>query len=221
MTIRFDRVPFVGWLLILAAALFTLSCERYAYAGEPGGVTTSLLGWKLVVLDHDGTAYRKGGDLFGGRVISSMDLKGGLHLGLRGDATALTADDVKNPALWRSVESYLALSRPFPIGGGFTAGPAVMAGTLMPITTEASWSSRATFGGGLRVSRGRSWAYAMAGPNGAADERAPNAGHPVRFLGAAQVELGRVALLGDYVSGPGGFARGGLGFRVPVPWGAK
>lgn len=218
------RTPISFWIgvVVLAAfvfALFWAACPA-ADAAEPvPHMTTALYAWKLAVLDRDGQAYRRGGDLFGGRAIASMDLRGGLHLGLRGDASALSGFDLQNPGTWRSLEGYGALSRPF-AAGSITVGPALMAGALVPVTTAATWSSRPTWGGGVRVGQGWSWLYVLAGKNGAADERAFGA-TPMRLLMAGHVELHRVALVGDFVSGPGGFARGGLALRIPIPFGAK
>lgn len=215
------RTPPVAWLAfaVIAAlilgfiALASPSCD----GAEAGKVTTQAFAWKLFVIDRDGEAYRRGGDLFGGRVQASVDLPAGLHFGARGDASALSADfDFSNPGTYRTLEGYCAVSRPFG-APRFTYGPAVMGGALVPVSTEAAWSSRATWGGGLRIGHASSWVYLLAGQNGAADERALAGGHPVRFLGAGHVDLGRFALVGDLVTGPGGFARGGLAFRVPVP----
>jgi len=219
------RTAPILWVILAAVALSVASCwVMNLSAAEPApSVDVSLLGWKLFVLDHDGTAYRRGGDLFGGRAIASMDLKAGLHLGLRGDASALSADfDLANPGTYRTLEGYGALSRPFAFGR-FTAGPALIAGALVPVTTDdtaAAWASKPTWGGGARLAIGRSWLYLMAGTNGAADERAPGAS-PIRLLLAGQIEWNRVALVADFVSGPGGFARGGIAYRLPIPWGEQ
>jgi len=221
------RTPTSFWVaLALCAAVIgsvlTLMCAPLEGAEPAPRVDVALLGWKLFVMDHDGASYQRGADLFGGRAVASMDLKAGLHLGLRGDASALSAEfDPVSPSTYgtvRTLEGYGALSRPFAFGA-WTAGPAVMVGALVPVSTETSWASKPTAGGGLRIGFGRSWAYVLAGPNGAADERAPGTS-PVRLLVAGQIEWKRFALVGDFVSGPGGFARGGVAYRVPIPFGA-
>lgn len=218
-----QRTPRAAWLILavlalIVVAVFALSCPSLYAAESTPKVSTALFGWKLFVIDREGEAYRRGGDLFGGRAIASVDLSGGLHLGLRGDASALSNFDLKNPGTWRSLEGYAALSRPFGTGPLWTVGPAIMAGALVPVTTEATWSSRSTWGGGVRVSRGRSWGYVLAGRNGAADERSLGAS-PMRLLFAGQIEVRRVALVGDAVTGPGGFVRAGVAYRIPIPGG--
>lgn len=223
------RTPRKAWaaLAIVAAVILSilaLACPTLDAAEPVTGPRVALYGWRQMTWDAEGAPVTEGGDLWGARAVASMPLKGGMLLGLRADASAMDSGfALESPSSWRTVEGYVALSWPRRVGP-LTAGPAVMGGAVAPITTEATWAVEPALGGGLRFGAGRSWAYALAGTNKAADQRCPpevpcaGAG---RFMAVVHVEVSRFVIVGDAVTGPGGYQRLGIAFRMPVPWGAK
>lgn len=210
--------------IILAAGLVLLAAlaAAPAIAQDSPTVETNLYAGRLLVLDGQHGAQSGGTKLWTVRLTNVIHFKGGLQLGARGDVTALEQIDPTslNLEAARSLEGYAALSRPWAVGGGLTVGPALVAGSLVPTGQRG----QPTYGAGARLGRGRSWLYALYGTNGAADDDAQRSWKEdvgPRFIVAGSIEVGRFALVGDLVSGHGGYARLGVLVRVPTPGGAQ
>jgi len=188
-----------------------------APAAKPELETALYLG-TLLTLDQDqGGALHRGQDLVTLRLVAALPLPLGIRFGGRMDLTSLGAIDTANLDIksLRTIETYGALSWSRKVAG-FDMGLAVSAGALVPVEGAVEWRYQTLYAGGLRLGRGRSWTYVMAGSDGAADA-ACACSSGVRAILAGSVEFHRFALVGDWVSGAGGRRRGGVMFRVPMP----
>ena len=192
-----------------------------ARAAAPAYVLALYAG-RLLTVDEDTTgALTRGDDLYALRLIVAVPGPYGLRVGFRGDLTSLSYIDPSSLEVsgLRTAEGYGALSWSARIGG-VDMGPALMAGALVPIQDAVSWRIKSAWGGGARFGYGRSWAYALAGRDAAADGDAYVS--QMRFIGAASIEVWRISLQGEWVSGPGGRKRAAAMVRIPLPtWGAE
>lgn len=203
---------------MLATWLFLMFCAVSMARSDQ--TTTALYVGRLATIDQDkaGTISR-GADLFIARFVVSVPANNGLRLAGRLDVSSLAAIDPSNLDLStiRTAEGYLALSWSAHLGS-FEVGPALSTGALAPLENGTPIGYQTLYAGGLRLGRGYSWVYALAGKDGAADAAASYQGQgPTRFITAGSLELSRFAVIWDYVSGPGGRKRAGLMFRLPMP----
>lgn len=212
---RLDRKVALVFVALLSA------CSLYAQE-QP---ITNLYAGTLIVGTQDGDgAFHRDTDMFSLRMIARLNLKYGLMVAARGDLTALSVLDVNHLdfSTVRSAEGYASVARPF--GSGLTLGPAVIVGGLVPVSNDATWRFQSTWMGGGRIGYNRSWLYVGVGRDGASDSIYIEGGHPsdprsplLRMITSWQLEFGRFAFVGDFVSGQSGRARCGVLFRVPVP----
>jgi hypothetical protein len=205
-------------LLIGSSAVLAAAAPSIPKPAAKSELQSSLYLGTLLTLDQDqGGALHRGKDLVTLRIVAALPLPIGIRFGGRMDMTSLGAIDPANLDLksLRTIETYGALSWSRKVAG-FDVGPAVAAGALIPVEGAVTWRYEALFSGGARLGRGRSWLYLMAGSDGAADAACACTGG-LRFIGAGSIELSRFALIGDFVSGPGGRKRLGALFRLPLP----
>jgi hypothetical protein len=220
-------VRLLAGLFTLMVASLALSEELPSPSPEPSASPSpeganefpvSMYAGRMLSVDQDQLgALHRGADLWALRLVGSLELPLGIRLGARGDLTSLSQIDPESLDVTslRSAEGYVSLSWSRRLAG-LEVGPALALGALIPVESGAQWVYQGLFAGGARIGRGRSWAYLMAGSDGAADAASLTSGG-VRFIGAASIEFRRFAAVADWVSGSGGRKRAGVLFRIPTP----
>lgn len=183
--------------------------------------SVALYGGRLLTVDQDQAgSLARGADLFALRLVVSAPGPYGLRLGFRGDVTSLGYIDPNSLDLssLKTAEGYTALSWSTRFAG-LDVGPAVMAGALVPVEGAVEWRLAMAYAGGARIGRGRSWAYAFVGKDEAAD-LACSCSPGLRGIVAGSVEIWRVSIQGEWITGPAGRKRVGAMVRLPLPqWG--
>ena len=208
-----------AWAWVIGAILAAPVVAQDAPTLEAPSI--ALYGGRLLTLDQDQAgSLTRGADLFALRLVVAAPGPYGLRLGFRGDVTSLGYLDPNSLDLstLKTAEGYTALSWSTRVAG-LDLGPAVMAGALVPVEGAVEWRLAMAYAGGARVGRSRSWAYAFVGKDEAAD-LACSCSPGLRGIVAASVEIWRVSIQGEFISGPSGRKRVGAMVRLPMPsWG--
>jgi hypothetical protein len=212
----------MGRVILHGAAIAILATAAHAQdAPTLEAPYVALYGGRLLTVDQDQAgSLTRGADLFALRLIVSAPGPYGLRLGFRGDVTSLGYIDPNSLDLSsiKTAEGYTALSWSTRVAG-LDLGPAVMAGALVPVEGAVEWRLAWAYAGGARIGKGRSWAYAVAGKDEAAD-LACSCSPGLRGIVAGSIELWRISVQAEFISGPGGRKRVGALVRLPLPqWG--
>lgn len=201
------------------AAVVILVVAAPAAAAERIPVVTNLYAGRMVTVEQDNAGrLSRGNDLYSLRLTVAAAGPAGLRLAFRGDITSFAAVDPNAVSLEtaRSVEGYASLSWTSRTKT-FRVGPAVVAGALVPVEAGVvDWRIKGAYAGGLYVGRGRSWVLGLAGIDRAADA-ACSCSPGARAVVAGSLEIWRVSIQGEWISGNGGRKRVGALARLPLP----
>jgi hypothetical protein len=203
------------FLLVALITLFTTDAAAQETLTDAPTFAAGYL-WRQVVFQGtvgpNGEAVMSHGDIWGGRVVAGLGL-GRFGVEMRLDASGLKDQfDPNNPATFKSIEGfvmghYVAFAK-----RGVQLGPAVVLGSISSFEQNSPWSGFGVdvAGGGLRVG-GYGSEVEVLGLR--TDFLRGDPGWRLAVVAHIRV-TSAMTIVGDAVSGPAGYVRGGIAVQA-------